>query len=88
MVPEGEQEEENQRRGDEGLAWAANILKIELKMRGVIYAQLVEKLEDIGVQETEVNIRNNPAQGKFSAAFLIQCLEAINCHTLHISEPS
>ncbi len=58
-------------------ARAANLLKAELKRKGVTYGQLVEKLAGIGVQEKEVNIRNKLARGKFSAAFLLQCLHAI-----------
>ena len=51
---------------------------------GIVTAQLVEKLSDIGVDEREVNIRNKLARGKFSAAFFIQCLSAIGCHTLRL----
>ena len=58
-------------------ARAANILKAELKRKGVTYSQLVEKLGEIGVAEKEVNIRNKLARGKFSAAFMLSCLEAI-----------
>lgn len=35
------------------------------------------KLAAIGVEEKEVNIRNKLARGKFTAAFLLQCLTAI-----------
>ena len=55
---------------------AANLLKAELKRKGVTYAQLVEKLAAIGVDEKEVNIRNKLSRGKFTAAFLLQCLTA------------
>jgi ribosomal protein L20 len=55
----------------------ANMLKAELKRQGVTYAQLVEKLAAIGVEEKEVNIRNKLARGKFSAAFMVACLKAI-----------
>jgi len=55
----------------------ANLLKAELKRKGVTYAQLVEKLADIGIKEKEVNVRNKLARGRFSAAFLLQCLQAI-----------
>ena len=55
----------------------ANLLKAELKRKGVTYSQLVDKLQEIGVDEKEVNIRNKLARGKFSAAFMVQCLEAI-----------
>jgi hypothetical protein len=34
------------------------ILKAELKRKGVTYAQLVGKLADIGVMDSEPNIRN------------------------------
>jgi hypothetical protein len=56
---------------------AANLLKAELKRKGVTYAQLVEKLAAIGVDEKEVNVRNKLSRGKFTAAFLLQCLSAI-----------
>lgn len=62
------------------------ILKGELKRKGVSYAQLVEKLKAIGVQETEPNIRNKLARGKFTAVFLLQCLTAIGCQNLHLDE--
>lgn len=56
---------------------AANLLKAELKRKGVTYAQLVDKLAAIGVDEKEVNIRNKLSRGKFTAAFFLQCLTAI-----------
>lgn len=67
-------------------ARVANLLKAELKRKAVTYSQLVEKLAQIGVDEKEVNIRNKLARGKFSAAFLVQCLEAVGSHTLRLSE--
>ena len=63
---------------------AANLLKAELKRKGVTYAQLVEKLAAIGVDEKEVNIRNKLSRGKFTAAFLLQCLSAIGSQQLHL----
>ena len=56
---------------------AANLLKAELKRKGVTYSQLVDKLAVIGVNEKEVNVRNKLARGKFTAAFMLQCFEAI-----------
>lgn len=56
---------------------AANLLKAQLKLKGVTYSQLVEKLAEIGVDEKEANIRNKLSRGKFSAAFMLQCLSAI-----------
>lgn len=67
--------------------WEARVkglLKAELKRRNVTYAQLVEKLEAMGVHETEPNVRNKLARGKFTAVFLIQCLEAIGSQDLRL----
>lgn len=67
--------------------WEAKVkglLKGELKRRGVTYAQLVEKLAAIGVVDSEPNIRNKLARGKFTAVFLVQCLEAIGATGLRL----
>ena len=69
--------------------WEARVkgmLKAELKRRSVSYNELVEKLAAIGVIETEPNIRNKLARGKFTAVFLVQCLEAIGATSLRLSE--
>lgn len=66
-------------------AKVADLLKAELKRQGLTYAQLVDRLAAIGVDEKEVNVRNKLARGKFSAAFMVQCLEAVGCKTLRLS---
>ena len=69
-------------------AWEAKVkglLKAELKRRGVSYGQLVTKLAEIGVVDSEPNIRNKLSRGKFTAVFLIQCLEAIGASSLRLS---
>ena len=69
--------------------WEARVkglLKAELKRRAVSYNQLVEKLAAIGVVDSEPNIRNKLARGKFTAVFLIQCLEAIGSPSLRLSD--
>ncbi|WP_431469122.1 DUF6471 domain-containing protein [Sphingosinithalassobacter sp. LHW66-3] len=65
---------------------ASGTLKAELKRRGVTYAQLASRLREIGVAESEPNIRNKLARGKFTAVFLLQCLSAIGATTLHIGD--
>ncbi|MCP3056979.1 DUF6471 domain-containing protein [Aurantimonas marianensis] len=65
-------------------ARVANILKAELKRKGVTYAQLVEKLAAIGVEEKEVNVRNKLSRGKFTAAFMAACYEAIGSETIRL----
>lgn len=57
--------------------FAANMLKAELKRKGVTYAQLADLIGG-----KEVNIRNKLARGKFPAAFLLQCFSAIGTDEL------
>lgn len=64
---------------------AANLLKAELKRKGITYAQLIEMLANIGVEEKEANLRNKLSRGKFTAAFLLQCLEAIGADKLEVA---
>ncbi len=62
------------------------LIKAELKKRNLSYANLAEHLEAIGISDNGRNISNKIARGTFTAIFLIQCLEAIGCKTLHIEE--
>ncbi len=67
--------------------WEARIkglLKAELKRHNVSYAQLVDKLAEIGVVDSEPNIRNKLSRGKFTAVFLLQCLQAIGATSLRL----
>jgi hypothetical protein len=61
---------------------AKGLLKAELKRRNVSYAQLVEKLAEIGVVDSEPNVRNKLSRGKFTAVFLLQCLTAVGANEL------
>lgn len=63
---------------------AKNLLKGELKRRGVSYQELVTKLATLGVHETERNLANKLSRGGFSAAFLLQCLSAVGATTLQL----
>lgn len=67
--------------------WEAKVkglLKGELKRRNVSYGQLVEKLREIGVVDSEPNIRNKLSRGKFTAVFMIQCLTAIGVNDFRV----
>ncbi|HQW20116.1 MAG TPA: DUF6471 domain-containing protein [Rhodocyclaceae bacterium] len=69
--------------------WAGylkGLLKAELSRRDVSYHDLADKLKVIGVEETPENLTNKINRGKFSAIFLVQCLEAIGCKTLRVGE--
>ncbi len=65
---------------------AKGLLKAELKRRDVTYQELAEKLAAVGVRETPENIANKISRGKFSAVFLLQCLDAVGCTVIRLSE--
>lgn len=69
-------------------AEAKGLLKAELKRRGLTYADLVRALAEVGVVETEANLRNKISRGNFSAAFMLQALSAIGCTVIHLLEPT
>jgi 3-mercaptopyruvate sulfurtransferase SseA len=63
--------------GDPWVNKVKGILRAEMARKGMTYEQLAERLREMGVDDTAVNIRNKVARGGFSAVFFIQCLEAI-----------
>ncbi len=60
------------------------ILRAEMARRGMTYEQLAERLAELGVKDSAVNIRNKVARGGFSAVFFVQCLEAIGAREVRI----
>lgn len=61
---------------------AKNILKAELKRRGITYAQLAELLAPLGVNENERNLANKISRGSFTTAFFLMCMDAIGVKNL------
>lgn len=61
-----------------------NILRAEMMRRGVSYATLVERLEQIGIVDNEFNLRNKVSRGRFTAVFLMQCMLALGVDLLQI----
>ncbi|SDI24550.1 hypothetical protein SAMN05428953_101543 [Mesorhizobium muleiense] len=56
---------------------AKNILKGELKRRGITYALLAERLNERGAHESERNLANKISRGSFTAAFFMMCMDVI-----------
>jgi hypothetical protein len=63
---------------------AKGLLRGEMARRGVTYAQLVDKLAAIGLDDNERNLRNKVSRGKFTAGFLLQCLSALQVQSLRL----
>ena len=69
--------------------WTArtkNLLKAELKRKGVSYRELAEKLTALGVPESERHIANKIARGGFTASFFVQCLVAVGATSIRIDD--
>ncbi len=54
-----------------------NLLRSELKRKGVTYAKLFDMFSKIDVNGNEKNIANKIGRGVFTLAFFLQCMSAI-----------
>lgn len=73
-----------------GMSWeneARGILKAELARRGITYATLAKRLQQIDVQETERSIANKMSRGSYSFVFFLQCLSALGLEETTIKVP-
>lgn len=60
------------------------LLKAELVKKHITHQGLADKLEELGIEASRASIANKLSRGSFSAVFLLQCLEAINCKEFRI----
>ena len=67
---------------------AANLLKAEIKRKGLTYAQVIERMEANGISENERNLRNKLSRGKFTAAYFLQVLEAVGVFEMRLEPRS
>jgi Domain of unknown function (DUF6471) len=66
-------------------AQAKGIIRGELKRHNLSYKDLADRLEGIGVKESERNLANKIARGGFTAVFFLQCMEAIGLSAIHVN---
>lgn len=73
----------------EGVDWgryASGLIKAALKRQDMTYADLVDVLGQMGVKDSEPNLRNKLSRGSFTASFMLQCLAAIGTSYIDISD--
>ena len=68
------------------VAYTKGLLKAEMARRHLTYKGLADKLAEIGVKESDTNLRNKISRGGFTGAFLIQCLTAMGCRSLRLED--
>lgn len=73
-------------RDEDWSEYAKNVLKAELKRRGLAYRDLAERLAKLGISENERNLANKISRGGFSAAFWLQCMAAIGVDTIRLED--
>ena len=56
---------------------ASRLLRAELKLRAVSYAELARRVNELGGHETVASISNKVSRGAFSFAFYLMCQEAL-----------
>lgn len=63
---------------DEWEELSRNIIKSELARKGIDYPDLSLRLQAMGIHEEASNINSKINRGKFSFAFFLQCMQAID----------
>ncbi len=69
---------------DEWVNFVKGTLRAEMTRRGMTYEKLAERLAEMGVKDSPVNLRNKVARGGFSAVFFVQCLRAIGVKEINL----
>lgn len=69
--------------------WAGEVrgfLRAEMARRKITYDDLVQRLGELGVKETDGNLRKKLHRGSFTAIFFIQCLTAMGVTSLKLDD--
>ena len=65
---------------------AKNLVRAEMMRRGVSFATLPDLLANIGVTDSETNLRNKVGRGRFTIVFFLQCMKALGVEWIQIPE--
>lgn len=63
----------------------SRLLKGEIARADITLAKLARRLQRLGVQETEVTLKNKLYRGTFSMALFVQCMRALGHSTVDVS---
>lgn len=58
---------------------AKELVRCAMRDQGVSVAELAQRLNNMGVEISSGGMANKISRGGFSAAFLLQCLDALGC---------
>ena len=63
-----------------------NIIKSELKRKGLKVRDLVKLLKPYGEELTELAFNNKMSRGGFSAVFFLKCLKALEVKNIRLED--
>lgn len=63
-----------------------NIIKSELKRKGLKVKDLVELLKEYDEDLTELAFNNKMSRGGFSTVFFFKCMKSLNVKTIKVEE--
>lgn len=63
-----------------------NIIKSELKRKGLKVKDLIELLKEYGEDLTELAFNNKMSRGGFSAVFFFKCMKALEVNVVRLGE--
>lgn len=61
-------------------AWrerARTLLRVEQRRQNLTYADIAKRMQAIGIEETEVSVRNKISRGTFPATFMLQFMHVL-----------
>jgi hypothetical protein len=82
------QQREGGRQGQPYEAWeqtAKELIEIEMMRRGIRYKELSRMLQKVGIDESPDQINRKVTRKRFSAAFLVACLRAMDVDTISLT---
>ncbi len=65
---------------------ARSYFKAEMKRAGVTYAELVKRLKEYGLEETEASITSKLGRGTFAATFFLAAMKAIGVEQVRLQD--
>lgn len=63
----------------------ARLLKAEIARADITLAKLARRLNRLGIEETEVSLKNKLYRGTFSMVFFVQCMRALGHGNVDVS---
>ena len=57
--------------------WARTLLRVEQRRQNLTYADIAKRMQAIGIEETEVSVRNKISRGTFPATFMLRFMHVL-----------